>query len=90
MDERARESARQQLLVLELIEAALGRRDEVFAIVDAAADADEAEERICELFEVQEPYVARAVLDLQVSRWTRANRELISAELARVRELLGE
>ena len=90
MDERGREYARQNLRVLELVEAALGRRDEVFAIVDAAADADEAEQRIRELFEVQEPHIARAVLDLQVNRWTRANRERIRAQAAELRELLRE
>jgi DNA gyrase/topoisomerase IV subunit A len=90
MDERERESARQRLRVLELVEAAMGRRDEVFAIVDAAADSDEAEQRIRELFEVQDPHIARAVLDLQVNRWTRANRERIRAEVAAVRDLLGE
>ena len=61
-------------MVLELVEAALGRRDEVFAVVDAAADDDEAEQRIRELFDVQEPHIARAVLDLQVNRWSRSNR----------------
>jgi DNA gyrase/topoisomerase IV subunit A len=86
MDER--QAARQRLMVLELVEAALGRRDEVFAIVDAAADDHEAEQRIRELFDVQEPRLARAVLDLQVNRWTRSNRERIRAEIADVRELL--
>ena len=86
MDER--EAARQRLMVLELVEAALGRRDEVFAVVDAAADDVEAEQRIRELFDVPEPHVARAVLDLQVNRWTRSNRERLSADIADVRELL--
>jgi len=67
----------------------MDRRDEVFAIVDAAADDDEAEQRIGELFAVQAPYIARAVLDLQVSRWTRANRERTRSEVTRLRELLG-
>jgi DNA gyrase/topoisomerase IV subunit A len=90
MDDREREAAQQRLQVLELVEAALGRRDEVFAVVDAAADEDEAEQRIRELFEVQEPYIARAVLDLQVRRWTRSQRERIAAQVAELRHLLDE
>jgi DNA gyrase/topoisomerase IV subunit A len=90
MHDRDREMAEQQLRVLELVEAAMDRRDEVFAIVDAAADSEEAERRIRELFEVQDPHLARAVLDLQVSRWTRTIRAQIRAEVARLRELLDQ
>jgi hypothetical protein len=43
-----RERTRQRLQVLELIEAAMDRRDEVFAIVDAPADSGEAEQQVRE------------------------------------------
>lgn len=55
MDSRDREMAERNLRVLELLEAALERRDEVFEIVDSSEDPDEAQERIRELFGIREP-----------------------------------
>jgi len=43
MDHRERVRLEEQLLVLELLEAAMAGRDEVFVIVDSSEDADEAQ-----------------------------------------------
>ena len=85
-DERAR--ATQRLVVLELLEAAIARRDDVLAIVDSSEDSDEAEERIRQAFGVQAPNISRAVLDMQVSRWTRVERKRIADEASELRQLL--
>jgi DNA gyrase/topoisomerase IV subunit A len=45
-----RAQAEARLRILELLEAAMARRDEVFEIVDSSEDADEAQERIRQLF----------------------------------------
>jgi DNA gyrase/topoisomerase IV subunit A len=88
VDSRERVIAEDQLRLLELLEAAMGRRDEVFEIVDSCEDADEAQDRIRELFGVVEPHIGRAVLDLQVSRWTRAERKRIADNADQIRALL--
>ena len=85
-DERAR--ATQRLVVLELLEAAIARRDDVLAIVDSSEDSDEAEERIRQAFGVHAPNISRAVLDMQVSRWTRVERKRIAHEASELRQLL--
>jgi DNA gyrase/topoisomerase IV subunit A len=85
-NERAR--AEERLLVLELLESALAGRDEVLAIVDTSEDADEAQERIRRTFGVRDPHISRAVLDVQGSRWTRAEREKRASEASELRRLL--
>ena len=88
MDSHERMLAEDQLRVLELLEAAIERRDEVFEIVDSSEDADEARDRIRELFGVRDPHIRRAVLDMQVSRWTRAERKRIADNANQIRALL--
>jgi DNA gyrase/topoisomerase IV subunit A len=46
MESTDRARAEERLRVLELLETAMERRDEVFAIVDSSDDTDEAEERL--------------------------------------------
>ena len=89
MDSRERTAAEQQLSILELLGAALERREEVFEIVESSADAHEAHERIRDLFGVRDPHVSQAVLDLQVSRWTRAERKRIADNAEHIRGLLN-
>jgi DNA gyrase/topoisomerase IV subunit A len=88
VDGQERASAAWQLEVYELLEVAMGRRDEVFEIVDSSEDAAEAHERIGALFGVQNPKISEAVLDLQVSRWTRSDRKRITDTVADLRRLL--
>ena len=67
----------------------MARRDEVFEIVDSSDDADEAKERIRQLFGVSDRNISGAVLDLQVSRWTRSDRQRIAEEAEEVRRELS-
>lgn len=69
-----RDAAENQLRVYEVLDAALGRRNEIFQLVSSSADPDEAQERIRDLFDVQVPGISRAVLDIQVFRLTRSAR----------------
>ena len=88
MDTDERAIAEQRLVVLELLEAAMARRDEVLAIVDTSEDADEAQERIRQTFGVEDPHISRAVLDMQVSRWTRADRKRLAEATSELRRVL--
>jgi DNA gyrase/topoisomerase IV subunit A len=90
MDSGERAAVEEQLAVMELVEVAMARRDEVFEIVETSEDADEAQARIRDLFVVNDPYVSRAVLDIQVSRWTRDNRKRITDRVEELRRLLRD
>jgi DNA gyrase/topoisomerase IV subunit A len=89
MDSQQRVMAEDQLRVLELLEAAVERRDEVFEIVDSSEDADEAQERIRQVFGVRDPLISHAVLELQMSRWTRSGRRRITEQAEKLRQLLN-
>jgi len=89
MDPRERDAAEEQLRVYEVLEAALGRRNEIVELVASSADPDEAEERIRDLLDVRVPGGSRAVLDLQVFRLTSSEREKVSERTEELRRLLG-
>jgi DNA gyrase/topoisomerase IV subunit A len=89
VDSRERDVAEDRLRILELVEAAMSRRDEVFEIVDSSEDEDEAQERIRELFGVEDPHISRAVLDMQVLRWTRSKRRRVADDAADIRRRLN-
>jgi DNA gyrase/topoisomerase IV subunit A len=89
MDSRERTAAEEQLRILELLETAMNRRDEVLELVETSEDETEAEERICELFDVRPP-ISRAVLDISVYRWTRSHRRTMAENAAIIRRLLAE
>ena len=89
MDPRERDAAENQLRVYEVLDAALGRRNEILQLVSSSADPDEAEERIRDLLDVQVPGISRAVLDMQVFRLTRSEREKISMRTEELRQVLG-
>ena len=46
------------------------------------------QDRIRELFGVLDPHISRAVLDMQVSRWTQAERKRIADNANQIRALL--
>jgi DNA gyrase/topoisomerase IV subunit A len=64
------------------------RRDEVSAMVDSSEDADEAQERVRQAFGVHDRHISRAVLDMEVSRWTRAERQRLADETRELRRLI--
>jgi DNA gyrase/topoisomerase IV subunit A len=88
MDDREWEAAENRLRVLEVLDAAIARRNEIFELVSTSADPDEAEERIRALLNVQGTGISRAVLDLQMFRLTGAERDKISARTEELRQLL--
>jgi DNA gyrase/topoisomerase IV subunit A len=89
MNSEERAEAERRLPILELMEQAISRRVEVFEIVESSNDREEAQTRIVETFGVSDPRIGVAVLDMQVSRWTRQERERIANEAQRVRDLLN-
>lgn len=70
MVDEDRERHRQRLVVMEGLVAAQERRGEVFNVVSSAATADEARAALVVLLDLQESFVADAVLDMQARRWT--------------------
>ncbi|GAA3601423.1 hypothetical protein GCM10022223_16410 [Kineosporia mesophila] len=82
------DEARQRLHILQAMELAVSRRDEVFATVEACTDAGEARVRLSERFDLSE-HQALAVLSLQISQWSSGMREWRAAEIARCEKLLG-
>ena len=71
-------------MVFEAMERAMGRRDEVFQVIDDSADADEAIRRVGQLLGVDE-LGSRAVLDLQLRRLTRDQRQAIASRAEELR-----
>ena len=47
-------------------------------------------ERTRQAFGVRDPHISRAVLDVTVSRWTRADRQRIADETRELRRLLDD
>lgn len=89
MDGSEREAVEQRLEILDLLIRASERRAEVLEVVSNSRDEEEAEERIRELFGVRTPLISRAVLDQQISRWTRSAREQLAAAADELRRSLG-
>jgi DNA gyrase/topoisomerase IV subunit A len=78
-----------RLALLELVQAAHERRLEVIDVVWAAADREEAAERLSELFDVENGADPRVILDMQMERLTKEARDELAAEVARLRNVLG-
>lgn len=74
-------------MILEAMERAMGRRDEVFQAIDDAEDVDEALRRVGRLLGVGEPG-SRAVLDMQVRRFTRDQRQALASRAEELRSKL--
>lgn len=90
MDSDERNHLEFRLSILEVVEHAFARRNEVFEIVASSEDTDEAQDRIHALLGVREPHISQAVLDMQMSTWTRARRKKVSAEAEEIRRRLNE
>ena len=68
---------------------AMDRRDEVFQVIDDSEDVDEAIRRVGQLLDVGAPG-SRAVLDLQVRRFTRDQRQAIASHVEELRSKLPD
>lgn len=88
MDEDERQT-RDQLMILEALVQAMDRRDEVFQVIDDSEDVDEAIRRVGQLLGVG-ALGSRAVLDLQVRRFTRDQRQAIASHAEELRSRLPD
>ena len=88
MDEDERHT-RDELMILDALEKAMDRRDEVFQIIEDSEDEDEARRRVGQLLGVGE-LGSRVVLDLQVRRLTRDQRQAIASRAEELRSKLPD
>jgi DNA gyrase/topoisomerase IV subunit A len=88
MDEEERRT-REELMVLDALERAMDRRDEVFQVIDDSGDADEARRRLGQLLGVDE-LGSRVILDMQVRRFTRDQRQNLASRAEELRSKLPE
>ncbi|MGM0931018.1 MAG: hypothetical protein ACQEXN_15120 [Actinomycetota bacterium] len=86
MDSAERTQAEDQLRLIDGILLGMGRREEIFAAVDASADKEEAFGRLRDLG--LNEFSCRALLDMQVSRWTREGRRGLEVQAAHLRASL--
>jgi DNA gyrase/topoisomerase IV subunit A len=86
MDEDERHM-RDELMILDALLRAMDRRDEVFQVIDDSEDEDEARRRVGQLLDVDE-LGSRVVLDLQVRRFTRDQRQNLVSRAAELRAML--
>ncbi|MDQ0664520.1 DNA gyrase/topoisomerase IV subunit A [Arthrobacter ulcerisalmonis] len=86
MDEDERHT-RDELATLEALLQALERRDEVFQVVDDSENVDEAIRRVGELLGIG-AVASRAVIDLQVRRFTLSQRRTMASRAGELRSML--
>jgi DNA gyrase/topoisomerase IV subunit A len=86
MDEDERQM-RQQLMLHEALVKAMDRRDEVFQVVEDSENLDEAIQRVGQLLGLGE-LGSRVVLDMQVRRFTRDQRQAIASYAEELRSRL--
>jgi DNA gyrase subunit A len=88
-EEVARRQARESLAIYETLAFAMERRREVFEVVEASLDPDEAITGVHVLLGVPELH-ARAVLDLQLRRLTARERARYAEERDRLRTVVAQ
>jgi DNA gyrase/topoisomerase IV subunit A len=88
MDEDERHT-RDELAILEALVRAMDRRDEVFQVIDDSENVDEAIRRVGQLLDVG-AVSSRAVVDLQVRRFTRDQRRAIASRAGELRSMLPD
>jgi DNA gyrase/topoisomerase IV subunit A len=88
MDEDERR-IRDELMILDALLRAMDRRDEVFQVIEDSEDEDEARRRVGQLLGVDE-LGSRVVLDMQVRRLTRDQRQRLASRAAELRSQLPD
>ncbi|MDQ0240856.1 DNA gyrase subunit A [Arthrobacter bambusae] len=88
MDEDERRT-REQLMLHEALVKAMDRRDEVFQVVEDSENLDEAIQRVGQLLGLGE-LGSRVVLDMQVRRFTRDERQAIASYAEELRSRLPD
>ena len=86
MDEDERH-ARDELATLEALLQAMARREEVFRVVDDSETVDEAIRRVGQLLDIG-AVGSRAVIDLQVRRFTGGQRRAMASRAGELRAVL--
>ena len=86
MDEDERHT-REELMMLDALLRAMDRRDEVFQMIEDSENEDEARSRVGQLLGVDE-LGSRVVLDMQVRRLTRDQRQRLASRAAELRSQL--
>ena len=81
--------ARNELATLEALLRALDQRDEVFQVVDDSETVDEAILRVGKLLGIG-AVTSRAVIDLQVRRFTRGQRRAMASRAEELRSMLRD
>jgi DNA gyrase/topoisomerase IV subunit A len=80
---------RDHLMIVDALVRAVDRRDEVFQMIEDSEDEDEARRRVGQLLGVGE-LGSRAVLDMQVRRFTRDHRQRLASEAKELRSKLPD
>ena len=86
-DERSK--TEDELSILEPMLMAIDRREEVFRVVEDSEDMDEAIIRLATLLGSKDPISMHAIADMQVCRWTKAERRRIALHVDELRGRLG-
>ncbi len=76
-------------MIVEALEQAVDRRDEVFQVIEDSEDADEAIRSVGQLLGVG-VHGSRAVLDMQARRFTRDQRQAIVSRAEELRSRLPD
>jgi len=76
-------------MILDALVQAMDRRDEVFQIIEDSENVDEAMRRVGDLLGVGE-LGSRVVLDLQVRRFTRDQRQALASHAEELRSKLPD
>jgi DNA gyrase subunit A len=88
MNAMERKQVEDELHILEGIILGMNRRDEVFTAVEGAADINDAIGRLMALLGLDE-IRSRAILDIQVRRWTQDSRRTIEDRMENLRATLA-
>lgn len=88
MNAEQRRRAEDTLRVVDALVTAMGRREDVFHVVEDSEDLDEAIRRLMELLELDE-LACRVILDMQVKGFTRERRRIIAAHAEEIRASLS-
>lgn len=76
-------------MIVDALVQAMDRRDEVFQMIEDSGDVDEAIRRVGQLLGVGE-LGCRAVLDLQVRRFTRDQRQVLASRAEELKSKLPD
>ena len=76
-------------MILDALLRAMGRRDEVFQMIEDSEDEDEARRRVGQLLGVGE-LGGRVVLDMQARRLTRVQRQRLASRAEELRSMLPD